>query len=75
MRLCLIRMPPGRGVVGAEVAVVVPGTRKLAMMVPLVALPDFLGLLYEAMRDQGEQRCPACTEPLVPVPSAEVDHA
>jgi hypothetical protein len=53
-----------KGAAQTDVAVVVPGARKLAMLVPLGALPDFLGLLHEAMRPQEEQRCPACAEPL-----------
>jgi hypothetical protein len=63
VRFCLIRMAEP-GAADIDIAVVVPGTRKLAMLVPLGALPDFLALLYEALRGQDEQRCPACAEPM-----------
>jgi hypothetical protein len=75
VRFCLIEMPPARGGTEAEVTIVVPGTEKVAMVIPLGALPAFLPLLHEAMSGIAEQRCPACAEPLVTASSPEVDHA
>jgi hypothetical protein len=75
VHFCLIRVPGGSGGPSAEAAVVVPGAERTAMLVPLIALPDFLPLLGEAMAGLEEQRCSVCAEPLPGGPPREMDDA
>ncbi|MGH2942095.1 MAG: hypothetical protein ACRDLN_04900 [Solirubrobacteraceae bacterium] len=43
-----------------EVYVVVPGTTRTAIAVPLDALPHFLPLLEQAVGNDARPACPAC---------------
>lgn len=44
-----------------EIFIVVPDTSKIALAVPLDALPQFLPLLQRAVGDLPMPECPACT--------------
>jgi hypothetical protein len=46
---------------GEEVFVVVPGGAKIAIAVPLDALPQFLPLLAQAAEELPPACCPACS--------------
>ena len=61
MVFCVIHVDPhGAEPDDEEVYVVVPGTGKAVMAVPLDALPQFLPLLEQATRDLPPPRCAAC---------------
>lgn len=47
-----------------EVRIVTPGAGKVAVAVPLDAVPAMLALLCEALEGVEEQRCEHCEEPL-----------
>ena len=70
MRFCLIHLDSSPRA-GEEAAVLVPGGERVAMMVPLDVLPDFLPLLHEATEALGTPLCDGCGEPL-PGPRPEV---
>ena len=44
-----------------EIFIVVPDTSKIALAVPLDALPEFLTVLQRAVGDLPMPECPACT--------------
>ncbi len=50
-----------------EVYVVVPGTSKVAMAIPLDALPQFLTLLEQVLRETPMRLCPVCAAPMASV--------
>jgi hypothetical protein len=52
-----VAAPPGRD---EEVFMVVPGTAKIAIAVPLDGLARFLPLLDQAIGRPSRPRCPAC---------------
>jgi hypothetical protein len=58
-----------------ELTVVVPGGEKVAIMVPLDALPAFLPVLEEAAEELPEQCCETCGVPLPGQPPAVNGHA
>jgi hypothetical protein len=55
--------------------VVVPGGEKVAVMVPIDALPEFLPLLDEAIEALPEQCCAECGGPLPGAPRTVNGHA
>ena len=61
---------------GEEVFVVVPETSKIAMALPLAALPEFVTLLEEAVCDRPLPQCPTCsaTMPTVAVCTSPHNH-
>ena len=62
MVFCVIHVdPPCAEPEDEEVHVVVPGTGKTVMAVPLDALPQFLPLLEQAVRELPPAQCAACT--------------
>jgi hypothetical protein len=71
VRFSLIHLDEGSD----EITVVVPGGEKVAMMVPLDALPGFLPLLDEALEELPEQCCVACGAALPGTPRAGNGHA
>ena len=65
MVFCVIHVdPPCAEPEDEEVYVVVPGTGKTVMAVPLDALPQFLPLLEQAVCDLPSAQCTACTVPM-----------
>lgn len=63
MHFCAVHLhdpcwPPGE----EEVYVVVPGTSKTVIAVPLDALPQFLPLLEQVVGGDARPACPACAE-------------
>ncbi len=62
MRFCLMHLEDDGST--DELAVIVPGAGRVAMMVPLDGLAAFLPILQEATAELGEQRCTACAAPL-----------
>jgi hypothetical protein len=58
-----------------ELTVVVPGGEKVAIMVPLDALPEFLPVLDEATEELAEQCCGACGAALPGRPATVNGHA
>jgi hypothetical protein len=59
MHFSLIRLAD-QPVEGEEVYLVVPDGSRIAIAVPLDALPDFLPILDEARSGLSAPRCPAC---------------
>jgi hypothetical protein len=64
MRFCLIHVHDEDYGPDEEAMVIVPGADKLAIAVPLDALPSFLSLLDEAAADLAPQVCGCCGEVL-----------
>ena len=61
MVFCLMHLDaPGAPGEDEEVYVVVPGAEKTAIALPLDALPQFLPLLEQAVRDLPSAQCSAC---------------
>jgi hypothetical protein len=62
MVFCVFHLdPPCAPDEDEEVYVIVPGTGKTAIALPLDALPQFLPLLEHAVRDLPPPQCSACT--------------
>lgn len=69
MVFCVIHVdPPCAEPEDEEVHVVVPGTAKTAVAVPLDALPQFLPLLEQAVRALPAPQCAACTAAMPALP-------
>jgi hypothetical protein len=62
MHFCAIHLDDDEAPLGEpeEVYVVVPGTAKTAMAVPLDALPAFLPVLERAVGTESVPQCPVC---------------
>ena len=67
MVFCVIHLdPPGATAEDDEVYVVVPGSAKTTIALPLDALPGFLPLLAEAVGDLPLPLCAACGATMLP---------
>ena len=64
MCFCLIHVHNSPTCGDEEVMVFVPGADKVAIAVPLGALPEFLPILHAASDGLGDQCCPACEHPI-----------
>ncbi len=73
MRFSLIHLDGDGG--SDTLTLIVPGGDKVAIMLPLDALPDFLPLLDDAIEDLPEQRCGTCGEALPGLRRAVEGHA
>ena len=64
MRFCVIHVHDEPGGPEEEAIVIVPGAGKVAVAVPLDALPGFLPILHEATEGLEEHCCPSCRAPI-----------
>ena len=78
MVFCVVHLdPPCAPDEDEEVYVIVPGTAKTAIALALDALPQFLPLLEQAVRDLPAPQCAACsaTLPSLAACSSPHDHS
>ena len=76
MVFCVIHVdPPCAEPEDEEVYVVVPGTNQTVIAVPLDALPQFLPLLEQAVRDLPSAHCAACTAEMPGLPVCSSPHS